>query len=78
MWPITTAYQVPRLSSETEQRWTHRCWFINKQNPKTHTEFLQAVKWSLIDASITYDQCEYSNEVTDFIQRMKVNLDKEF
>ena len=78
MWPVATIYQVQKLNCETDQRWHHRCWFVAKQNPKTPTEFLQAIKWSLIDANMTFDNCEYSDEVTDFIQRLKINLEKNF
>lgn len=78
MWPITKIYQVPRLNHETDQRYAHRCWFVSKQNPKTHTEFTQAVKWSLIDASMTYDKCEFSDEVSDIVGRLKVNLEQKY
>ena len=49
MYPITTYYNFERLPGETTKQYSHRCWFINKQKPTTETEFIQAVKWSIID-----------------------------
>lgn len=73
MYPITTYYNIPQLDYETNERYAHRCWFVNKQNPKTLTELRQAIKWSLVESYMTYDKCIYPDEVTDLIERMKLN-----
>lgn len=78
MWPLTKAYHIQPLNHENSSRLAHRHWFVAKQNPQTQTEFLQAVKWSHIDASMTFDHCKYSDEATDLVKRMKVNLEKKF
>lgn len=71
MYPITKYYQIPPLVDETPQQYSHRCWFIAKQSPKTMTELQQAIKWSIIDHAITFKKCTYSDEVTDIVSRMK-------
>lgn len=72
MYPVTTAYQIKQFPEESYQRYSRRHWFVAKQNPKTRTEFLQAVKWSIIDASIAYDHTKYSQEVMDLVTRMRI------
>lgn len=72
MYPVSVAYHIDRLPGESAQRYSHRHWFVAKQNPRTRTEFRQAIKWSIIDTSITYDKCKYNSEVTDLVERMKV------
>jgi len=71
MFPLTTIYQVNQVEGESPQRYAHRRWFISKQIPKTHTELLQAIKWSLVDASMIFDKCRYSTETEDLVKRMK-------
>jgi hypothetical protein len=73
MFPITTHYQIKKLPGESPHRYSHRQWFVSKQNPKTHTEFVQAIKWSIIDTSITYDKVSYNDEINDIIDRIKVS-----
>tara|TARA_R100001163_G_scaffold65718_1_gene64242 strand:- start:4352 stop:4570 length:219 start_codon:yes stop_codon:yes gene_type:complete len=72
MYPITKSYIVKRFPQESLQRYSRRKWFIAKQNPKTITQFNQAVKWSIIDTAITYDGVQYSEAVTDIITRMQI------
>lgn len=71
MYPITKAYVIPRLDMETTERWSYRKWFVVKQNPKTQTEFEQALKWSIIDANIQYDKVVYSDDINDLVKRMR-------
>jgi len=70
MYPLSRAYVIPRME-ETNERWAYRRWFVAHQKPKTETEFQQAIKWSIIDANIQYDQVVYSNEILDIVKRMR-------
>lgn len=72
MYPITTSYHFKRFPEESLQRYSRRAWFIAKQEPQTPSQFRQAVKWSIIDASMAYDGTTYSEEVTDLISRMRI------
>jgi len=72
MYPVTTYYQIEHMLDESSQEYSHRCWFIAKQKPQTATELIQAKKWSIIDSAITHKKCEYSEEVTDIVKRMRV------
>jgi hypothetical protein len=71
MYPITRVYHVKKFSEESPQRFSKRNWFIAKQQPKNISDLKQAVKWSIIDASISYDGVTYSEEITDLVTRMK-------
>jgi len=75
MFPLTTSYLVDRLGNETQEQYMHRMWFISKQNPKTLMDFEQAVKWSIIDMMMQFHQCEYADDVTDLVNRMKVRIE---
>lgn len=70
MFPITTTYQIPKLSGESTKRYWRRLWFISNQKPETITQIEQAIKWSIIDANITYDQVKYSDQVMDVVTKM--------
>lgn len=72
MYPITTVYHVKQFSEESPQRFSRRKWFIAKQRPQNASDLKQAVKWSIIDASISYDGVTYSDDITDLVTRMKI------
>jgi len=69
-FPLSLGIQVDRLDHETDRVYSRRCWFIANQNPKTINQYLQAEKWSFIDANITFLKCKYSEDVHDKIERM--------
>lgn len=72
MYPLTTVYHFKQFPEESWQRYSRRHWFVAKQRPQNLTEFKQAVKWSIIDASMAYDNTQYSDEVTDLVNRMRI------
>lgn len=72
MYPLTKAYHLDSKPSENELELSHRIWFVAHQKPKTKTEFLQAVKWSKIDANIKFKKCVYSDEAMDIVKRIQV------
>ena len=72
MYSLSTTYHFKRFPEESPQRYSRRAWFIAKQQPKTPSQFRQAVKWSIIDAAMTYDGVVYSEEITDLVTRMRV------
>ena len=72
MYPITTVYHVKQFSEESPQRFSRRKWFIAKQRPQNASDLKQAIKWSIIDASISYDGVTYSDDITDLVTRMKI------
>lgn len=67
-------YNIPKLEFEGEQRYMERYWFIIRQNPKTLTELKQAIKWSIIDANITYDECVYNDKIMDIVKRLHFDI----
>jgi hypothetical protein len=72
MYPITTVYHIKKFPEESPQRFSRRNWFIAKQRPKNASDLKQAIKWSIIDASISYDGVTYSDEISDLVTRMKI------
>jgi len=74
MFPLSLAIIVDRLENETDFQYSHRCWFIALQNPLTITQYIQAVKWSIIDANIQFLKCKYVDDVHDKVNRMRVGV----
>jgi hypothetical protein len=72
MFPLSITYQILRQDNEPFQRYIYRNWFVAKQNPKTETELAEAIKWSLIDTSVLYDQCTFPDDMMDLLKRMRL------
>lgn len=71
MYPHSKDFIIKRNPTETDQNYAYRCWFINKINPVTFTDYLEAVKWSIIAVNIEFHKCIYNEHVMNMHDRIK-------
>ena len=64
-------YNIIANDGETPEKTSERGWFICKIQPKTHAEYMEAVKLSNIYSNIKYFKCKYSKKIMEHIREIE-------